>query len=77
VKRVKLRFADGRTLTMRPVTDFFLFAIPHRYPRIKRQLAFIRGYDAPGQSFSARRFCSSSQTQSPVRLDEQRMAPLP
>jgi hypothetical protein len=49
VNRVKLRFADGRTLTMRPVADLFLFAIPRRYLRSERQLAFVRGYDATGQ----------------------------
>jgi hypothetical protein len=49
VKRVKLRFADGRTLTMRPTADLFLFAIPRRYLRTQRQLAFARGYDSFGR----------------------------
>jgi hypothetical protein len=49
VKRVKLRFADGGTLTMRPVAGLFLFVIPRRYLRTERQLAFVRGYDATGQ----------------------------
>jgi len=49
VKRVKLRFADGRTLTMRPVADLFLFAIPRRYLHAERQLAFARGYNSAGQ----------------------------
>jgi hypothetical protein len=49
VKTVKLRFADGRTLTRRPVADLFLFAIPRRYLLSDRQLAFVRGYDAHGR----------------------------
>jgi len=46
VERVKLRFEDGRTLTMRPVADLYVFAIPRRYLRAQRQLAFVRGYEA-------------------------------
>jgi hypothetical protein len=48
VERVKLRFADGRTLTKRPVADLYVFAIPRAYLRTQRQLAFVRGYDAHG-----------------------------
>jgi hypothetical protein len=49
VRRVRLRFADGRTLSTRPTADLFLFAIPRRYLRTRRQLAFVRGYDSSGQ----------------------------
>jgi hypothetical protein len=49
VKVVKLRFHDGRTITRRPTADLFLFAIPRRYLRTERQLAFVRGYDARGR----------------------------
>jgi hypothetical protein len=49
VKTVRLRFADGRTLTKRPVAGLFLFAIPRRYLRTERQLAFVRGYTARGK----------------------------
>jgi len=48
VTLVKLRFADRKTLTMRPVRDLYLFAIPRGYLRAQRQLAFVRGYDAHG-----------------------------
>jgi hypothetical protein len=48
VERVKLRFEDGRTLTMRPVADLYVFAIPREYLRPERQLAFVRGYEAHG-----------------------------
>ena len=48
VELVKLRFDDGKTLTVRPVADLYLFAIPRRYLRTDRQLAFVRGYDAHG-----------------------------
>ena len=48
VKVVKLRLADGTTITKRPTADLFLFAIPRRYLRTERQLAFVRGYDAHG-----------------------------
>ena len=48
VELVKLRFNDGKTLTMRPVADLYLFAVPRRYLRSERQLAFVRGYDARG-----------------------------
>jgi hypothetical protein len=46
VELVKLRFENGRTLTMRPVAGLYLFAIPRAYLRTERQLAFVRGYDA-------------------------------
>jgi hypothetical protein len=49
VKQVKLRFEDGRTLKMQPVADLFVLAIPRRYLRSERQLAFVRGYDAKGK----------------------------
>jgi Sigma-70 region 2 len=49
VKILKLRFEDGTTTTRRPTADLFLFAIPRRYLRTERQLAFVRGYDAHGQ----------------------------
>jgi hypothetical protein len=49
VKVVKLRFADGRTITKRPTAAIFLFAIPRRYLRTDRQVAFVRGYDARGR----------------------------
>jgi hypothetical protein len=48
VEVVKLRFGDGRRLTMRPVADLYVFAIPREYLRTERQLAFVRGYDANG-----------------------------
>ena len=48
VELVKLRFEDGRTLTMRPVADLYVFAIPRAYLRTERQLAFVRGYEAHG-----------------------------
>jgi len=48
VEVVKLRFEDGRTLTMRPVADLYVFAIPREYLRTERQLAFVRGYEAHG-----------------------------
>jgi len=48
VEVVKLRFEDGRTLTMRPVADMYIFAIPREYLRTERQLAFVRGYEAHG-----------------------------
>lgn len=48
VKLVKLRFADGRTLTTRPTADLFVFTVPRTYLRPQRQLAFVRGYDANG-----------------------------
>jgi hypothetical protein len=44
-----LRFGDGGTLTMRRVADLVLFAIPVRYLRTERRLAFVRGYDANGK----------------------------
>lgn len=48
VKLVKLRFEDGRTLTARPVADLYVFSVPRAYLSTKRQLAFVRGYDAHG-----------------------------
>lgn len=48
VELVKLRFGDGRTLTMRPVADLYVFAIPRAYLRTERQVAFVRGYEAHG-----------------------------
>lgn len=48
VEIVKLRFEDGRTLTMRPVADLYVFAIPREYLRTGRQLAFVRGYETHG-----------------------------
>jgi hypothetical protein len=48
VELVKLEFSDGRKLTMRPVADLYLFAIPRRYLRPEQQLAFVRGYEAHG-----------------------------
>jgi len=46
VELVKLRFEDGRTLTMRPVAGLYVFAIPRAYLRTERHLAFVRGYEA-------------------------------
>ena len=48
VERVKLRFENGRTLTMRPVADLYVFAVPRAYLRAERQIAFVRGYEAHG-----------------------------
>ena len=49
VKTVRLRFADGRTMRMRPFAGLFLFAIPRRYLQTERQRAFVRGYTAHGK----------------------------
>jgi hypothetical protein len=48
VELVRLQFSDGKTLTMRPVADLYVFAIPRRYLHAQRQLAFARGYEAHG-----------------------------
>jgi hypothetical protein len=44
----RLRFSTGESLTMRPVADLYVFAIPREYLRTERQLAFVRGYEAHG-----------------------------
>jgi hypothetical protein len=50
VQLVRLEFADGRALTARPRSDLFVFAIPRRYLRTTRQVAFARGYDQAGRA---------------------------
>jgi hypothetical protein len=46
VERVRLRFVDGRTFTIWPVADLYVFAIPRAYLTTEPQLAFVRGYEA-------------------------------
>jgi hypothetical protein len=43
VVRVRLRFADGTSISMRPSHGFYLFAIPRPQLSTKRQLAFVLG----------------------------------